>query len=145
MLLTPPTQQHPAPVALFATTRGGKEDTHGWLTIVKLDIEGSPATDPQENPITERYEMPTSGGKAHALDLLTKEEGSGAWVLLTDDSDAAAVRSNHKGGAVRVLEWDGWGSESGLREVVSWPSVKDSVEEGDELWFNGGSHAVWLD
>lgn len=120
----------------------------------------------------ERYETSTSGGKAHAIDLYPKDpsllhssstEGAGApvWVLLTDDSDYAAGEaregeasspnpsSSKPIGAVRVLEWDGWGT-GGPREVVGWPSeegepVGEENGKNSEELMRGGSHAVWLE
>lgn len=105
----------------------------------------------------ERYEAPTSGGKAHAIDLLSKSvsfpgEDSrgtrGVWIVLTDDDDYAA--SLEGGGAVRILEWDGWGT-GGMKEVVGWPhpcvengtkGEESEAASGERM--AGGSHAVWL-
>ncbi|KAL0568978.1 hypothetical protein V5O48_012996 [Marasmius crinis-equi] len=148
LLLTPPTPSHPTPHTIWATTRGSKDHDKGWVSAFALDDEGRfVETEP------ERYEMPTSGGKAHAIDLYPKElgahgsEGEGkekegaAWMVLTDDSEYAA--SKEGGGGVRVLEWDGWGT-GGLKEVAGWPKPGDVPEEGKER-MQGGSHAVWLD
>lgn len=92
----------------------------------------------------ERYETPTSGGKANALDLLPKigaePSSSAVWILLTDDDDAAA--SPDGGSGVRVLEWDGWGT--GVKEVVGWPSPGANGAE-NALRMEGGSHAIWLE
>ncbi|KAF8656646.1 hypothetical protein AX16_002451 [Volvariella volvacea WC 439] len=162
--LVPSTPSHPSPRALFATTRGGKEDVRGWVSVFELDEDGkfvSPldaSHEPSqhegegEEKGVERYQAPTSGGKAHALDILSKSQSSsqsiseqGVWILLTDDSDFAARQTG--GGGVRVLEWDGWGT-GGIREVVGWPKPRSQHEGGDEregVWFEGGSHAVWLD
>ena len=100
----------------------------------------------------ERYETPTSGGKAHAIDLLSKSMsddrmGPGAWIVLTDDGDHAA--SPDGGGGIRILEWDGWGT-GGVKEVVEWPHPRatERTEEGFEATSGermaGGSHAIWL-
>ena len=103
-----------------------------------------------------RFETPTSSGKANALDIRSKstneEEGEeGFWILLTDDDKAA-----DDVGAVRVLEWDGWGSDLGLRVVAEWPGRgageediggvgEGSDEDSDRVEFTGASHAIWLD
>lgn len=90
----------------------------------------------------ERWETPTSGGKANAIDLLTKSDNEGAngmWVLLTDDDDHTASTSG--GGGVMVLEWDGWAS-GGVKVVDKWPR---SGEDQETEWMQGGSHAIWLD
>ena len=103
----------------------------------------------------ERYEAPTSGGKAHAIDLLSKSisfpnndgKGSGVWIVLTDDDDHAA--SLEGGGGVRILEWDGWGT-GGVKEVVGWPHPRAKERTVEELAavsgesMAGGSHAIWL-
>lgn len=143
-----------------------------------------PNVDPEsqsDSKLIERYETPTSGGKAHAIDLYPKDfpfassGGTPVWILLTDDSDYAAGEtredeatrsstssntnansSNQPVGAVRVLEWDGWGT-GGVREVVGWPT-KDGEGEGSKYYqsssgkkgeeselMRGGSHAVWLE
>ncbi|KAF8981859.1 hypothetical protein BDQ17DRAFT_1379309 [Cyathus striatus] len=120
LLLTPPSPSHPAPYALFATTRG-TSGRNGWLSIVQLDSEGHFA-----DKEVVRWETPTSGGKANAIDLLPKNlHGEGVWIVLTDDEEATK-------GAVRILEWDGWNSE-GVRIVAEWSGE-----------IEGASHALWL-
>ncbi|GLB40971.1 putative lactonase, 7-bladed beta-propeller [Lyophyllum shimeji] len=135
LLLAPPTPSHPAPRALFATTRGAKRADKGWLSVFALTSDGTFADGPGEH-----FETPTSGGKANALDLLAKgyADGDGVWILLTDDDDAAAGEA---GGGVRVLEWDGWGK--GVRVVAAWPVPGENARE--ETRMEGGSHAIWLD
>ncbi|KAG6883825.1 hypothetical protein C0993_003529 [Termitomyces sp. T159_Od127] len=132
LLLSPSTPTHPAPRALFATTRGAASSTHGWLSTFRLDADGLFVDDDPEY-----WETSTSGGKANALDVRRKDEGEseGVWILLTDDDDAAVGEG---GGGVRVLEWDGWGT-GGVRVVAGWP------RPGDGEIMCGGSHAVWLD
>ena len=118
----------------------------------------------------ERYQTPTSGGKAHAIDLFLKSPYTNdndtvpipgmhlaqmpldrdstteaVWILLTDDDDSTLVN----GGGVRVLEWDGWGT-GGIKEVVGWPGPLSPQEQGNEQDVEGdrmlgGSHAIWLD
>ncbi|KAJ7206456.1 hypothetical protein C8J57DRAFT_1099681 [Mycena rebaudengoi] len=142
LLLTPSTPARPAPDSIFATTRGGEgEETRGWLGVWRLDENGlfaDPGENPEDSAVVERYEAPTTGGKAHALDLLIKsEDNASMWVLMTDDSPP------HPG--VRVLEWDGWlEGVRRIREVVAWPPADFVPAEGDEV-MAGGSHAVWLD
>ncbi|KAF9269820.1 putative isomerase YbhE [Marasmius fiardii PR-910] len=146
LLLSPSTPSNPTPNSIWATTRGSKNSDNGWISVFKLDGEGKLGSADE----IERYETPTSGGKAHAIDLypknLVKEsEGSpmdgAVWILLTDDSDFAA--SQEGGGGVRVLEWDGWGT-GGTKEVTKWPEPSGELEEGKER-MQGGSHALWLD
>ncbi|KAJ7678259.1 hypothetical protein DFH06DRAFT_1121759 [Mycena polygramma] len=148
LLLAPSTPDQPAPQSIFVTTRGGEgEETHGWVSVFRLDAEGMFAGDMENNPyLVERYEAKTTGGKAHALDLRPKaDDPDGAlWVILTDDSPP------HPG--VRVLEWDGWlwrGGGTRLREVTAWPPrgfyPSETAEEGEPEHMAGASHAVWLD
>ncbi|KAG6826882.1 hypothetical protein H0H92_014062 [Tricholoma furcatifolium] len=155
LLLTPSTPTHPAPQALFATTRGAKSGTRGWLSVFPLDRDGMFAdadadadadAGPSQALQPEYWETPTSGGKANALDIMPKtgagagEEEEGVWVLLTDDDDVTASASEEQegGGGVRVLEWDGFGT-GGVRIVAGWP------EPGRGEVMQGGSHALWLD
>ncbi|KAF9256248.1 hypothetical protein L218DRAFT_1081450 [Marasmius fiardii PR-910] len=144
LLLSPSTL---SPNSIWATTRGSNNSIPGWITVFKLDAEGKLGSADE----IEWYETPTSGGKAHAIDLYRKSfvngsEGNQAvdgavWILLTDDSDFAA--SQEGGGGVRVLEWSGWGT-GGVKEVTKWPQPGD-VGEGGKERMQGGSHAVWLD
>lgn len=111
---------------ILTTTRGSTHDVRGWLSIFVLDEEGK-----FRNEGEIRYETPTSGGKANAIDLLTKKDGPGFWVLLTDDDDEVSAA------AVRILEWTETG---GLSVVAEWP------EDGsDDEKIYGASHAIWLD
>ncbi|KAF6760468.1 hypothetical protein DFP72DRAFT_73205 [Ephemerocybe angulata] len=166
LMLTPPNEAFPAPVAIFTTTRGATSETRGWMSVFRLDKDGhvqesapgGPAEEHegrQKEEVTEagvlRFETPTSGGRANALDIKLKsgKEG-GYWILLTDDDQQA-----DRVGAVRVLEWDGWGDggegkPSDLRVVAEWP--KDGYRQEDETPgreeeqdFKGASHAIWLD
>jgi len=138
-MLTPPSPAHPSPRTLFATTRGSTSSHRGYLSVFALDADGLFVDADGENS-SYYYETPTSGGKAHAIDVLHKTldgEGGEVWLLLTDDDDAAV----EDGGGARVLEWDGWGQDGGVKEVAGWP------EKGrrEDVWMSGGSHAVWLD
>ncbi|KAH0578956.1 hypothetical protein H2248_003138 [Termitomyces sp. 'cryptogamus'] len=130
LILSPSTPEHPAPRALFASTRGASPATPGWLSTFLLDADGM-FVDPH---LPEYWQTPTSGGKANALDVISKSqgEGEGVWILLTDDDEIT------EGPGVWVLEWDGWGT-GGVRAVVGWPPP------GQAETMQGGSHAVWLD
>ncbi|KAF9447476.1 hypothetical protein P691DRAFT_706754 [Macrolepiota fuliginosa MF-IS2] len=80
LLLTPPTPAHPSPYALFATTRGSTPDMRGWLAIFAIDENGyfsgagQKGTNNHPTEVVIRHETRTSGGKAHAIDLLTKRK-----------------------------------------------------------------------
>ncbi|KAJ3892652.1 hypothetical protein GG344DRAFT_44922 [Lentinula edodes] len=162
------------PTEIWATTRGATEDDRGWVSVFKLDQDGMFAPSNSSGKSfgeegVERYETPTSGGKAHAIDLYPKSPssfdipyleprvGTPVWILLTDDSDYAAgevrdgpsissqpVKRSNPVGGVRVLEWDSW-SNGGIREVVSWPSAGKRDGKAESRLMRGGSHAVWLD
>lgn len=132
-MLSPSTSQNPAPCALLATTRGSTGNVRGWLSIFRLGPSGEFLDD------IVRFETPTSGGKANALDVRAKEDTNGEmWILLTDDDDQAASGA---GGGVRVLEWDGWG-KGNVSVVAEWPPRNDA-SQGETML--GGSHAIWLD
>jgi carboxy-cis,cis-muconate cyclase len=133
LMLSPSTSQNPAPCALLATTRGSTGNIRGWLSIFRLGPSGEFLDD------FVRFETPTSGGKANALDVRAKEDSDGGmWILLTDDDDQAA---SGEGGGVRVLEWDGWG-KGNVSVVAEWPPQNDA-SQGETML--GGSHAIWLD
>lgn len=121
-----------SPDFIMTTTRGSTPDTRGWLSIFALDEEGKFR---DEDGV--RYETPTSGGKANAIDLLTKKDGVGIWILLTDDDELNAAVGCR--GAVRVLEWDGL-ETGGVKVVAEWPA-----DESDKEKICGASHAIWLD
>jgi len=80
LMLTPPAPAHPSPYALFATTRGSTPATRGWLSIFAIDEDGyfadggSPDGSGHHVESVIRYETPSSGGKANAIDLLTKRK-----------------------------------------------------------------------
>ncbi|KAF7303741.1 Muconate cycloisomerase 1 [Mycena indigotica] len=139
LILAPSTAGQPAPQSIFVSTRG--TTACGWVSVFRLDDQGMFAGDIENNPyLVERYEALTGGGKAHALDIIPKQDDAdgGCWLVLTDDSPP------HPG--VRVLEWDGWlwrGGGTRLREVASWPPTSYKPSDGDER-MEGGSHAVWL-
>ncbi|KAF9474660.1 putative isomerase YbhE [Pholiota conissans] len=142
LMLSPSTSANPTPKVLIATTRGSTSDIRGWLSIFPLDDDGSFKAPPAE---IERYQTPTSGGKANAIDISPKGSFSedGLWILLTDDDDNTASASGT--GAVRVLEWDGWGN-GGVKMVAEWPSnADDKPADSQEEIIQGASHAIWLD
>jgi len=81
----------------------------------------------------ERWQTPTSGSKANAIELKAKGEdavSAGVWIALTDDEPGA--------GGLWILEWNGEGT-GGVKIVTEW-----SGESGGES-MDGASHAVWLD
>ncbi|KAH8823112.1 hypothetical protein DL96DRAFT_1670814 [Flagelloscypha sp. PMI_526] len=126
------------PTVIFSTTRGKDSDWNGILHSVSIDENGFFAKEPDDIEGEEWWDTPTSGGKANALDVIPSDSEEGVyWILLTDDDDAVA----EKGGAVRVLEWSGFGKD-GPKIIAGWPSPgEDLGERGIE----GGSHAIWLD
>ena len=135
--LSPPTPRSPTPTHLFATTRGAHTSHKGFLAVFAVLPSG--LLDAAASK-TERWQTPTSGGKANAIEVRSKAPrggrggdgaggADGVWVVLTDDEPG-------KGG-VWVLEWDGEGT-GGVRVVAEW-----SGERGESM--DGASHAVWLD
>jgi len=144
-MLPPPTPSNPTPKVLITTTRGSSSNLRGWLSIFPLDEDGNfaPLSLHQKYLEAERFETPTSGGKANAIDILPKSPYDGSdslWILLTDDDEITSSPSGT--GAIRVLEWNGW-DQGGVKVVAEWPSPMSTAEEKNEI--QGGSHAIWLD
>ena len=115
---------------LFVTTRGMTTDTRGYLAVWRVAPDGtlgSSSCGTSEDPHAplDRYETPTSGGKANAIETfpfhLEGSEGRNDWIVLTDDID----------GWVWVLEWDG-------KKIEEVAGVRLEAEG------TGASHAVWL-
>lgn len=128
--LHPPTPEFPSPTHLFATTRGTNTNHKGYLTVFSILPSG--LLDTTEGKI-ERWETPTSGGKANAIELKAKTHedggsGEGVWITLTDDEPDA--------GGLWMLEWDGEG-RGGVKVVAEWSGDGHGP-------MNGASHAVWL-
>ncbi|KAK0497397.1 hypothetical protein EDD18DRAFT_1319693 [Armillaria luteobubalina] len=131
LLLTPSANQ------IFATTRGATSLNPGYIAVFSLSPSGLFSGQ------AEYYETPTSGGKAHAIDLFSKSASTSldqetfsvptesVWILLTDDDPC--TRAAEPCASVRILEWDGWGT-GGIHEVT--------VYDGTEM--QGGSHAIFL-
>jgi carboxy-cis,cis-muconate cyclase len=124
-----------SPSHLFATTRGFDTSHKGFITVFSILPTG--LLDTHESKI-ERWQTPTSGGKANAIELKAKvadetvgnDPGAeGVWIALTDDEP--------DGGGLWILEWDGEGT-GGLKIVAEWSS-----EGGESM--DGASHAIWLD
>lgn len=147
----------PSTNVLFTTTRGSITQTRGWLSVFALDEDGF-----FHAQGVERYETPTSGGRAHAIDLLPKSAG------VVNDTDPILFGAGHvdsvimptqapfaaqvglgreavwilltddddsvldNGGGVRVLEWDGWGS-GGFKEVTAWPDPLSPDQESKDV------------
>jgi len=131
--LSPPTEASPNPTHLFATTRGAtRGETRGWLTAFQLGNDGLfVSRDDDEDTGVVRWETPTSGGRANAIELRPKDKGDGLWIVLTDDDDHAS------GPAVRVLDWS---AENGISQAAEWPRHGER-----EVKVEGASHAIWLD
>ncbi|KAF8154564.1 Lactonase, 7-bladed beta-propeller-domain-containing protein [Crassisporium funariophilum] len=152
LLLSPSTPSNPVPRVLITTTRGSTTDSRGWLSIFPLDTNGYFINLPNSSQgfdEAERFQTPTSGGKANAIDILPKSlyggDEDGLWILLTDDDDATASPTGS--GAVRVLEWNGW-KKGSVQVVAEWPqqgasSVDNAKTESESI--RGASHAIWLD
>lgn len=108
---------------MFASTRGLKPETRGWVAAFELDAEGYVA-DPSGKPLS-LFETPTSGGWANAIEpapFVPAPEGDRdtAWIALTDSEE----------GLVMVLRWDGRSFEEVAR--VQLPDMA------------GAATAVWL-
>jgi len=133
--LHPPTPQSPSPSHLFATTRGANTSHKGFLAVFSILPTGR--LDTQESKI-ERWNTPTSGGKANAIELKAKcrdddeaigENIQGVWIVLTDDEPEA--------GGLWILEWNGE-EAGGIKIVTEWSGDQDNA-------MDGASHAIWLD
>ncbi|KAG7444511.1 putative isomerase YbhE [Guyanagaster necrorhizus] len=131
LLLTPSANQ------IFATTRGATSRDPGYIAVFSLSPSGLFSGQ------AEYYETPTSGGKAHAIDLLPKSSlpssdqesfsvpVESVWILLTDDDPCTQIAEPCA--SVRILEWDGWGT-GGIHEVAAYAGME----------MQGGSHAIFL-
>jgi carboxy-cis,cis-muconate cyclase len=82
LTLHPPTPSHPSPSHIFTTTRGAEPHTKGWLSVFELDVNGDLLHSSGDTNVLsgrelgiERWETPTSGGKANAIDLRVKSQG----------------------------------------------------------------------
>ncbi|KAK0443065.1 Lactonase, 7-bladed beta-propeller-domain-containing protein [Desarmillaria tabescens] len=125
LLLAPSAKQ------IFATARRATHLDPGYISVFSLSSSGLLSGQ------VEYYETPTSGGKAHAIDLLPKASDSlsipaeSLWIVLTDDDPC--TQAPEPCASVRILEWDGWDT-GGIREVAAY--------SGTEM--QGGSHAIFL-
>ena len=93
---------------LYVTTRGKTSATRGYVSVWRVAADGTLGDDsnvPYDDPYAPltRWETPTSGGKANAIDTfpfhakdspVTKD-----WIVLTDDEEGT--------GWIWILEWDG--------------------------------------
>ena len=114
----------PSARTMFASTRGLKPETKGWLAAFALDADGYVA-DKSGRPLS-LWMSPTSGGWANAIEpapFVPAAEGDGdmAWLALTDSDQ----------GLVMVLRWDGRRFDEVAR-----------VQLPDKA---GAATAVWLD
>ncbi|KAF9044196.1 hypothetical protein BJ165DRAFT_1347954 [Panaeolus papilionaceus] len=159
LMLAPSTASQPLPQVLVTTTRGATSATRGWLALFPLDSQGYFSTIPGGIPqgITNmtvdnhaaRWQTPTSGGRANAIDLLPtarmsnddnhNDEDEGLWIVLTDEDDETASPAGT--GAIRVLEWKGW--KEGLHLADEWPR-KGDIDSSNGNIIQGASHAIWL-
>lgn len=108
-----------APAFLYASTRGLRPKTRGWLTIWRL-VEGVP----QEDPIV-RYRTRTSGGWANAVEP--------APFTMQDGREVLALTCSEEG-LVMILTFDGT-----VVEEVACLSL-GNTEEGE---VKGAATAVW--
>ena len=67
--LQPPTFKSPSPTHLFATTRGFNTSHRGFLAVFRILPNGLLDSD---EDVIERWQTPTSGGKANAIELKAK-------------------------------------------------------------------------
>ncbi|TFK19600.1 hypothetical protein FA15DRAFT_674272 [Coprinopsis marcescibilis] len=149
------------PDSLIASTRGNTSAQTGWLAFYKVNPAGyilSPTYQDESiqqittNDTLIRFETPTSGGIANTLDVrdksapaqgsggevVPKTEKEGYWIVLTDDEKDSLQRG---GPMIRVYEWDGWKShDRSVRIAAQWPAPGETA-----TWFDGASHALWLD
>lgn len=99
--------------------------TRGYVAVWAVSPDGTLAS---SEPIT-RYETPTSGGKANAVETFPFHPLGGVvavdWIVLADDEQ----------GWVWILNWDGLK----LEEIAGVRLGEESGEIGV-----GASHAVWL-
>ncbi|KAF9505991.1 hypothetical protein BS47DRAFT_1334019 [Hydnum rufescens UP504] len=127
-----------SPPFLFATTRGASPAHKGYVAAFALTSDGllssrSSASDPYSTfhsgeleadvePL-HRYETPTSGGKANAIEIAPYSISSSSyWIALTDD-------------------------EQGYVHVLEWSAKRGSLKELDHVQLDAGSlasHAIWL-
>lgn len=111
------------PKYLYASTRGLKKETKGYVAVFELDAEGS------LGECVDMYETETSGGWANAVEPAPRreadEEGE-EWLALTDSEE----------GYVFILGFDG----RRIREVARVKLEPGKGEEG----VVGAATAVWL-
>jgi len=115
------------PTHIFATTRGFNSSYKGFISVFSVLQTG--LLDSDESKV-ERWQTPSSGGQANAIELRSKVQddvgwNAGVWIILTD----ALTESESSG--VWILEWDGEDT-GGISIVTQWPS-------------EAASHTIWLD
>ncbi|KAJ3565258.1 hypothetical protein NP233_g7749 [Leucocoprinus birnbaumii] len=140
LMLTPPTHTHPSPYALFTTTRGSTPATRGWMSIFALDGEGyfvdQGQKDTKGHPLEVeiRYETSSSGGKANAIDLLTKHKIPLAGPLLDEDD----VAENGDGD-----DFEGSGTVPPRRVYLNSPFKFNSTRDQKDEW-EEDDEGVWV-
>lgn len=133
-MLTPPSASHPAPVALFTTTRGATVSERGWVSVLRLAVDGRVVCCSEEGLVEQqdpdsgsfkiglddgvkeeqeegvfRFETPTSSGKANALDIRLSPSDPSNHVNTRETYWILLTDDDKRAdelGAVRVLEWE---------------------------------------
>lgn len=139
-MLTPPTHTHPSPYALFTTTRGSTSASRGWLSIFALDKDGYLATK-NENHFAEieiRYETHSSGGKANAIDLLTRCKIQSSVMTL-----ARADDNGDEGDNVTSINGDGHNKFDTHSYRAAYPPLRMNGTLSDRNW-EEVEEGVWI-
>lgn len=117
------------PRHVYASTRGLQQKTRGWVTVWSLDENGMVVEGKGLGGCLDRWETPTSGGIANAIEPAPGPFGRGdglEYLALTDSQE----------GFVFVLKFDG----KNIQEVAR-TKLKD---EDDECLVVKAATAVWL-
>ncbi|GAA5867521.1 hypothetical protein JCM1840_002537 [Sporobolomyces johnsonii] len=147
---------------LYVTTRGKTPRERGWVSVWKVaddgsidesDISSSSSRESQEEETgygaLSRFETPTSGGKANAIEVCPfhvhvtppRDPTTAAAAAAAVDGHDYVVLTDDEQGWVWVLEWrDEWNE---LREVAGVQLGRQDGADEDESG-TGASHAVWL-
>ena len=139
-MLTLPTHTHPSPYALFTTTRGSTSASRGWLSIFALDEDGYFVTK-NENHSAEieiRYETHSSGGKANAIDLLTRCKIQPSVMTLTRAED-----NGDEGDNVTNIDGSGDNKFDIQPYRATYPPLRVNGTLGDHNW-EEVEEGVWI-
>lgn len=123
---------HDPPRYLYGSTRGLDEHTRGYVVVYAIDADGFlVGADGKQGGLVTRWETPTSGGIANAIEpaprVMRDERGVEREYLALTDS---------QGGCVFVLSFDG----QEMAEVARL-KVTDGVDAGEVVRC---ATAVWL-